>query len=214
MSKARGFISFLLLMLAMVAAAAAIAVCGYAMKAEPVILGDSGDPGQRAQEFLEKALGGDAEGAEDMLYAQSALGLSGQPEDAVGQLLYSALLDSFSIEPCGEVSVSGTNASAEFTVTYLDIPAITAQQQPLTEARLARLLEEAARAEDVLNEDGSYREDVAMSVLEQVTAELLESAENSYVQTRLSINLVYSGDQWMIVADNALFRVLCGNTAY
>lgn len=214
MSKARGFISFLLLMLAMVAAAAAIAVCSYAMKAQPVILGESGDPGLRAQEFLEKALGGDAEGAEAMLYGGSGLGLSGQPEDAVGRLLYDALLESFSFEPSGEVSVSGTEASAEFTVTYLDLPAITAQQQPLTEARLARYMEEAQRAEDVQNEDGSYREDVAMAALEEVTAGLLDSAEEHYVQTQLTIRLVYSNNQWMIVADNALFRILSGNTAY
>ncbi len=213
MSKARGFFSFFLLMLSMVAAAAAIAVCLYATKAQPVILDESGDPGARAREFLEKALGGDAEGAEAMLYAGSGLGLSGQPEDKLGQLLYDALQQSFSFEKAGEVYVSGTDASAEFIVTYLDIPAITAQQ-PLTEARLARLLEEAARAEDVLNEDGSYREDVAMAVLEEVTAELLESAEDSYVQAQLTIKLVYSDNRWMIVADNALFRVLSGNTAY
>lgn len=214
MSKARGFISFILLLLAMVATAAAIAVCSYAMKAEPVILGESGDPGARAEEFLEKALGGDTQGAEAMLYAGSSLGLSGAPEDAVGRLLYDALQDSFSFETAGAVSVSGTNASAEFIVTYLDLPAITAQQQPLTEARLARYMEEAERAEDVQNEDGSYREDVAMAALEEVTAQLLEKAEDCYVQARLTINLVYSNDQWMIIADEALFRILAGNTAY
>lgn len=214
MSKARGFFSFLLLLAAAVAAAAAIAVCGYAMKAQPVILGESGDPGAAAQQFLEKALGGDAAGAEAMLYGGSSLGLDGEPKDAVGRLLYSALQDSFGFEQLGEVSVNGTDASAEFIVTYLNLPAITTQQKPLTEARLAQYVEQAQRAEDVLNEDGSYREDVAMAALEEVTAKLLENAEDCYVQAQLSIKLVYSDNQWMIVADDALFRILSGNTAY
>lgn len=214
MSKTRGFFSFFLLLVTAVAAAAAIAICGYGLKAQPVILGESGDPGAAAQQFLERALGGDTSGAEAMLYGGSSLGLDGEPEDAVGRLLYDALQESFSFEQLGEVSVNGTDASAEFIVTYLDLPAITAQQKPLTEARLAQYVEQAQRAEDVLNEDGSYREDVAMAALEEVTEKLLENAGDCYVQAQLCIKLVYSDDQWMIVADDALFRILSGNTAY
>ena len=53
-----------------------------------------------------------------------------------------------------------------------------------------------------------------MAALEEITAQLLENAGDCYVQTQLSIKLVYSDGQWMIVADDALFRILSGNAAY
>lgn len=214
MSKARGFFSFFLLMLTLVLGAATIALCTHALEAEPVIIGESGDPGARAEEFLQKALGGDAEGAEALLYSGGSLGISGTPDDSVAKLLFDALQDSYSFERTGPVSENGTQASVEFLVTYLDIPAISALQQEATEARLEQLLEQAGRAEDVQNEDGSYRQDVALRALEEVTASLLENAGEYYVQTRLTLNLVYSENQWMIAADEALFRVLSGNAAY
>ena len=125
-----------------------------------------------------------------------------------------ALQESFSYELSGECHEESVNASQSFTVTYLDIPAVTALQQSATNLRLAEYLEAADRAEEVQAEDGSYLPEVAMKALEEVTAEILLNAEDYYVSTELTLNMQYSDGCWKIIAGNDLFAVLSGNTAY
>lgn len=210
----RNILSAVLGIAAIAAAVAAIALCAHGLKAQPVILSGAGDPGEQAERFIYNALLGDASEAEAMLYGGGSLGLEGEPSDEIGKMLYAALRESFSYEAVGECTVDGTEAEAEFIVTYLDIPAITAPQQELTNFRLAQYLEQAERAEEVQEPDGSFKQDVALKALREVTAELLEKAEESYVQAEISIKLQYSENQWKIIADEDFFRVLSGNAAY
>ena len=99
-------------------------------------------------------------------------------------------------------------------ITYLDIPSLTALQQEATNARLAQYLDKASRAEEVQAEDGSWLPEVAMRALEEVTAELLLSAEDHYISRQLDLGLQYSGGDWKVIANEDLFAILSGNTAY
>lgn len=213
MSKRRRGCSVFLLVLALALSAATAALCAYAPGAETIIIGQSGDPALYAEEFLEKAFSGAVDEAE-ALCTGGSFGMDMQDDDQYTAMLKSALRDSFSFERLGQARQNGTTATVDFGITYLDLPSLTALQKELTEARLARYVEEAEFAEDVLNEDGSYREDVALAALEEITQELLSSAGDFYVQTQLSLTLVYSGGDWLIKPDEAFFRILSGNTAY
>ena len=190
------------------------ATCIRGLEASPIIMDESSDPSQRAVEFMDRVLGGDASEAEKMLIGSGKLGLDAEPEDELGKMLYAALQESFSYEISGVCTENSVNASQNFTVTYLDIPSLTALQQDATNARLARYLEAAERADEVQAEDGSWLPEVAMKALVEVTSELLANAREHYTETELTVNMQYSGGEWKIIADDALFAILSGNTAY
>lgn len=213
-SQLRKLSSLILGIAAIIAIIATIIVCSTAIDAKPVIKDEGKDPTAVAEEFMALAFSGESSEAEKLLFGSSKLGLDSKPQDKLGSMLYDALLESFSYEPIGECLKESIDASQSFTVTYLDLPSVTALQQEATNARLARYVDEAQRAEEVLAEDGSYLPEVAMAALEEVTAELLADAESHYVSTELTLQLRYSGGEWKVIADEALFAILSGNTAY
>ncbi len=210
----RNILSLILGAAGIIAIIATIILCARGLQAKPIIKDEGNDPAIVAEEFISLALEGKSSEAEKLLLGSSTLGLDSKPGDALGAMLYDALLESFSYEAKGSCTEDSIDASQIFTVTYLDLPSITALQQEATNARLAQYVEKAQRAEEVLAEDGSYLPEVAMAALEEVTAELLADAESHYVQTELTIRLRYSGGEWKVIADEELFAVLSGNTAY
>ena len=212
--RGRKAVSCLVGAAAVILTAATLIVCCRGLEAKPLIMSEGSDPAAVAEEFMDLALSGESAAAEKLLLGSSSLGLDSLPEDRLGSMLYEALLASFSYEPAGDCVRDSIEASALFTVTYLDLPSVTALQQEATAARLAQYVETAQRAEEVLAEDGSYLPEVAMRALEEVTAELLEDAESHYVQTELKLRLRYSGGEWRVIADEELFAVLSGNAAY
>jgi len=210
----RKLVSLVLAALAIIALIVTVVLCVKGLNAKPVIKDEAKDPSAVAQEFMTLALASESAEAEKLLLGNSKLGLDALPQDTLGSMLYTALLDSFSFEAVGSCQRDSIDASQLFTVTYLDLPSLTALQQEATNARLAEYVEKAQRAEEVLAEDGTYLPEVAMAALEEVTAELLEDAEDHYVQTDLTLRLRYSGGEWKVIADEELFAILSGNTAY
>ena len=216
-ARPNGFrtLAFLVLSIAAIAAIiATIVVCSRGLDARPHIIDEGEDPAIVAEEFLALALEGNGAEAEKLLLGNSSLGLGTKPEDAIGSMMYDALLDSFSYELAGICQEDSVDASQLFTVTYLDLTAIASRQKEATTARLERYVNEAQKLQDVYAEDGSYRPEVAMAALEEATAELLSEAENYYVQTELNLRLRYSGGEWKVIADEALFTILSGNTTH
>lgn len=210
----RNILSALLGIAAIAAVVFTLSTCAKGLEAKPVIMDEGSDPAAVAGEFMELALSGEGAEAEKLLLGKGKLGLDSEPADTIGSMLYTALQESFSYAPAGECSVDSVDASQTFTVTYLDIPSLTALQQDATNARLAEYLESAERAEEVQAEDGSWLPDVAVRALEEVTAELLVNAADHYVESSVTINLQYSGGEWKVIADETLFAILSGNTAY
>ena len=213
-NKARISLSVILALVAAFAIVATILISIFASDSKPIILSDGADPSGKAEEFLSLVLSGEYTEAEKLLVGDGNLGLDSKPQDELANMLYTALQDSFSYEVKSECVSDSINASQSFTVTYLDIPSLTALQQEATNARLAEYVEAAVRAEEVLAEDGSYLPEVAMRALTEVTAELLENAEDHYISRDVTINMQYISGEWKVIADAALFAVLAGNTAY
>ena len=213
-NKARISASVILALVAVFAIVATILISIFALNSKPVILSESADPSGKAEQFLSLVLSGEHSEAEKLLVGEGKLGLDSKPQDELGAMLYTALQDSFSYKVNSECVSDSVNASQSFTVTYLDIPSLTALQQEATNTRLAEYVEAAVRAEEVLAEDGSYLPEVAMRALTEVTAELHENAETYYAESELTINLQYVSGEWKVIADESLFNILSGNTAY
>ncbi len=213
-NKARVVASVVLGLVAAFAIVATILISIFAVSSKPVIMSEGADPSGKAEEFLSLVLSGEYSEAEKLMVGDSELGLGSKPQDNLGAMLYEALQNSFSYEVKSECVSDSINASQSFTVTYLDLPSLTALQQEATSARLAQYVEAAIRAEEVLAEDGNYLPEVAMRALEEVTAELLTNVEDHYVSKDITINMQYISGEWKIMADNSLFAILSGNTAY
>ncbi|MBO5975615.1 MAG: hypothetical protein J6P94_00355, partial [Oscillospiraceae bacterium] len=213
-NKVRVVASVILGLVAVFAIVATILISIFAVSSKPVILSESADPSSTAEEFISLVLSGEHKQAEKLLVGDSNLGLDAKPQDNLGAMLYEALQNSFSYEVTSECVSDSINASQSFTVTYLDIPSLTALQQEATNARLAQYVEAAVRAEEVLGDDGNYLPEVAMRALEEVTAELIENAEEHYVEKEITINMQYISGEWKVIADSSLFAILSGNTAY
>ncbi len=210
----RNIVSAVLGIAAIAAIIITISTCMKAMDAKPVIMDEGSEPAEVAEEFIAHVLSGEADEAEALLLGSGKLGLDVQPSDALGKMLYEALQESFSYQLKGQCLEDSVEASQSFTITYLDIPSLTALQQEATNARLAQYLEAADRAEEVQAEDGSWLPEVAMRALEEVTAELLVNAEEHYVERELELKLQYSAGDWKVIANEELFAILSGNTAY
>jgi len=210
----RNIISVLLGLAAIAAIVLTISTCMKALDAKPVIMDEGSEPAEVAEEFVSLVLGGEAAEAEKLLLGTGKLGLDSQPEDALGKMLYDALQDSFSYSLSGDCYEDSVDARQSFVITYLDIPSLTALQQDATNARLAQYLEAADRADELQAEDGSWLPEVAMRALEEVTAELLLNAEDHYVQREVELRLQYSAGDWKVIANDELFAILSGNTAY
>lgn len=191
-----------------------VLLCLHGVNAKTVILGESEPPSACVEEFFTLAFSGDYAGAEKCLGNVQSLGLNRESGDSVGRLLYAGLQDSFSWQMIGGSTLDGAEAVQRVSVTYLDLPSLTACQQELINARLAQYLEQAERAEDVQNDDGTYKQSVAMQALEEISGELLQSAEKFYVSAEFDIRLQFTGKEWKIIADENLFAVLSGNMAY
>ncbi len=210
----RNVLAIILGAAAIVAIIFTVNTCRDALDAKPVIMAESSEPSAVAEEFMAHVFSGEAAEAEKMLLGSGKLGLDSEPTDNIGSMLYAALQESFSYAPVGPCTEDSTDASQSFTVTFLDIPSLTALQQDATNARLAQYLEAADRADEVQAEDGSWLPEVAMAALEEVTAELLENAEAHYTEAEVTIQLRFSAGEWKVIAGEDLFAVLSGNTAY
>ncbi len=214
MTKSRLLVSALCIALAIVACVFTIRLCIHADASQPVIVSDTELPEERVAEFFDCIVIGDYTAAEEIIGVGASLGLDTQPHDSVGKLVFDALRQSFSYELVGECTVSGIDATQRVTITYLDIPAITAAQKEPTRLRLEQYVDEAKHSSEVFDENGDFRYDVAIRALYEVTEEILENAEDYYVTDEIEISLTYTGDRWYLQPGEELFRILSGNTCY
>ena len=60
----------------------------------------------------------------------------------------------------------------------------------------------------VYDENGEYREAFAQSVLEEAARQVLDSADSA--ERTVTLNLVYEGNQWWVVPDQALLSAISG----
>lgn len=214
MNKTRLLLSALCIVLALGVGVFTIRLCSYASSSQPRIVSETELPEERTAEFFEYIVNADYTAAEEIIGVGASLGLSTEPQDSVGKLVFDALRESFSYELCGECTVSGVDAAQRVKITYLDIPAVTAAQKEPTKARLEQYVEQAQLSSEVFDESGAFRYDVAIRALYEVTEEILENAGEYYVSEEIEVKLSYSGNQWYLQPGEELYRILSGNTSY
>ena len=186
-------------------------VCNYALHTKPQIMKSATSPTDavnayftnlRAREFAEA----------DQLLSSELMTLAESPNSEVGILLYDAMWENFSYSCTEPAVIDGLNAVQTVSVTYLDIPAVTALQRTHMLAALEQLAREYEDPSVLLDDEGYYNTDISLEALADVTERLLKAPERFLVTKEFTLELEYVNYNWVIHTNEDLYAILSGNT--
>lgn len=207
--KIKKALSVLFALLAVALAGFTLWVTLDAVGASPVLMVPPAAAAETADTMLAAVCAGDYDAAEDLMYGSPDLGVGREPADAVGGLLWDAFVHSTSYTLVGDCYATDSGVAQDVIFSCLDLSSVTATLGERAQLLLVERVEEAEDADAVYDENGDYREDFVMTVLQDVTKDaLIEDAE--YIQKELTVNLVYKQGQWWVVADQALLSAISG----
>ena len=197
---------------AIVAAAAAIVICPGALSADTSTAVIEEDPQENITQFMDAIVAGDYDVAYACLDNYSTLGLENEPTDEAGQMMLSALRDSYDYALSDTCAVDGKTASQKLNFQYLDLTAISEDLKTKTEEKVEALVKELS-SDEVYDENGEYLASFTDMAYMQALSEVLQSPLKYYAVKELTLSLSYS-DGWRITADTTLINALCGGAVY
>lgn len=198
-------------LLTLASAAGTVYLCTYAAKAQPQIMESAITPEDTVNAYFSHLCAGEFAEADSYLAAE-VMTLDAAPDGEVGALLYNAMWENFSYSCAAPAAVSGLKATQTVTVTYLDIPALTALQRTHMRAALEQLAKGSENPDALLDEEGYYNTEISLQALSIVTARLLEDPSRFLVTEDLTLELQYQNSEWKIISNDALYTALSGNT--
>lgn len=204
-------LAVLLSLLTLASAAGTVYLCTYAAKAQPQIMESTTTPEDTVNAYFSHLCAGEFAEADSYLTAE-VMTLDAAPAGEVGALLYNAMWENFSYSCAAPAAVSGLKATQTVTVTYLDIPALTALQRTHMRAALEQLAKGSENPDALLDEEGYYNTEISLQALSIVTARLLEDPSRFLVTEDLTLELQYQNSEWKIISNDALYTALSGNT--
>ncbi len=175
----------------------------------PRLLIGSEDAQQAVTAVMDAACHGDFARAEALFYGDVDLGINREPETPVGQLLWQAHVQSLSYRLLGTCYTTATGLAQEVEITYFDRSSVTDTLGSRASSLLQQAIDAADTPQEIYDESGSYREDVVMALVYRAAQEALE-AEGKTVTVRVTVNLIYEGGRWQVLAENSLMDALSG----
>lgn len=194
--------------LAGVLAVAALVICLTQRDAPPKLFGKAEGAEACARSMMEHISRGDYAGASAYLYGSPTLGTDAQRETPAAQLIWNAFVSSLECRSRGGCYATDTGVAMDFTVSGLDIPSLTRELKQRASAVLEARVEAAEDMSQVYDSNQQYREEFAKSVLEEAAREAV--AASSSVERTVSVQLVYEGNQWWVLPDQALMIAISG----
>lgn len=181
--------------------------------ADPVLLSPPDEAESRVLEFMDAVCDADYDQVSQCLSGTPDLGLSREPADEVGKLLWNAYTDSLSYSVVGACYATDDGLAQQISITGLDIESVTSVLKERSQNLLEQRVKEAENADEVYDENNDYREDFVMQVLYDAAEQALKSdAREKTVE--FTVNLVYQNEQWMVLADNNLLNAISGGILY
>lgn len=211
--KIRNVISALFAVLAVCAAAAGVYLSLTYRDADPVLIAPPDEAKSRILEFMDAVCDADYDRASLYLSGNPDLGLSREPADEVGKLLWNAYTDSLSYTVLGECHATDEGLAQQVSVTSLDITSVTSVLKDRSQALLEERVAQAEDADEVYDENNDYREDFVMQVLYDAAQKALDSDAGEKT-VEFTVNLVYENEQWMVLVDNDLLNAISGGILY
>lgn len=204
-------------LLAISLAAAALIVCvlpqrdkapaAEKVSAEPAE--DLAEAQQTVTEFFNALAAQDYLRANEMLSGVSTLGLERAPQTEDAAAVWHTLEEVRNYSLYGDCKAASGGAVQQLVYTTLDLDALSEAVKAGTEAKVEELAA-SLPAEEIYDGEGGYLTSFTeRAYLEALEAELAHPADYSRM-VGLNIRLVRSGDDWLIVPDDALYGALTG----
>lgn len=178
-------------------------------EASPILAGQPEAAGARVQTMLNALQEGDYETVSGCLYGTPDLGMEGQAAEAVGQLFWDALGNSFTYEILGDFHATDSGVALDVAISALDLSSVTANLRERAQAMLEKHIEEAEDPSDVYDANNDYREDFVMNALLAAAREAL-AQDAQTVTWNLTLNLIHENGQWWIMPEQDLLKALTG----
>lgn len=211
--KLKKLISFLLAVVGITAAAAAVYLSLQFKNALPILVSPPEEARNQVVSMMDAVCEGDYARASQSIYGTPELGVDREATDAVGRLFWNAFEESLSYELLGDCYTTEQGLAQDIRVTYLDLNSVTANLRDRSQAMLAQQVEEAANISDVYDENNEYREDFVMQVLLDAAKVALEK-DAQEVSVELTLNLSYQDGQWWVLGDESLLHAISGGMLY
>ena len=196
---------------AVMAAAAVFAAAAYRGKT-PVLLYAPEEASARVVEMMEAVCAGDFYTAAGMMYGRPDLGVYQEPEDAVNRAFWRAFVSSLDYELVGDLYATETGMAQDVKIISLELDTATEKLGQRAKALLQQGVEQAADASDIYDATNGYKESFVEDVIAQASREALEE-DVRYAYQTVTLQLVYSNDQWRIIPNRELLNAISGGTA-
>lgn len=205
--------SFLLAVIGLGAAAAAIFLSMNFVDAKPMLLTPPDVARSKVIMLMNAVAEGDYEEASQTIYGTPSLGVDREAGDEVGVMIWDAFEGSVTYELLGDCYTTEQGLAQNLSVTCLDVTSVTANLKERSRNLLEKRVAEAEDVSEIYDENNDYREDFVMEVLhDAVRAALKEDARLMTVE--LTVNLSYQDGKWWVVADEALYNAISGGILY
>lgn len=190
-------------------AVSTVLLCLHSLHREPILLKEPATASARVEAMFQAVCDDDYAAVSSLIYGTPELGSSREEEDPVGDLIWDSFVDSIGYELTGDCYATGSGVAQDVRMSYLDITSITGSLQERSRALLLQRVSEAEDMEDIYDENNEYRQDfVDAIVMDAAKAALSQDAR--YIETGLTVELVYSHGQWWILADDPLMQAISG----
>ncbi len=190
-----------------------VAVCLLCRDMEAQMTQLPQEAGICSEQFMEALDLGDYASAGAMIYGQPELGGSGQPQSAIGGLVWDAFLESFSYTFVGDIYAQGTEIYRDVTITALDISSVTEALPQLSREALARRTEEAGEdaAASLYDAAGMLRQEARDLILREAAAQAVTQGEMTTYEAKL--HMVQQDGRWWAIPDQTLRTAISGGVS-
>ena len=190
-------------------AAAAVTASLRSLNAPPCLLEAPESASDCADRLMQCICQGDYRQAQRYLQGAPDLELNRSPEDPVGVLLWDAYTSSSSYTLVGGLYATETGLAQDVRFEALELDSVMQSMDTLAKELFTAGMETAEDTSSIYDKDGNYREDFIQDTLLSAARQAL--ADNSQMsETELTLQLTHQNGQWVVTADQALLRIICG----
>jgi len=210
--KIRSGISAVFAMLAAMVAAASVFLVVTSRGRQPVLLYAPEEAKLCVEEMMEAICDGDFVSAAGWMYGSPDLGIAREPEDAVNKTFWNAFVSSLDYELVGQLYATDTGMAQDVKIISMELAAATEKLGQRAEELLQQGMEQAADASEIYDASNGYKDSFVESVITQAAQDALEE-DTRYSYRIVTLQLVYSGDQWWVMPNRELLNAISGGTA-
>lgn len=207
--KISKFFSLIFGLFGALAAVVTIGVSFASIDAEPVLLTQPEAAHTQVVAMMDAFCAGDYETAQRAMYGTIELGVNRDASDEIGKIVWEAFENSMSYELVGECYATDSGLSQNIRVKTMDIASVTAYLEQNAKDVLDERVRAAEDPNTVYDENDEYRDEFVMSVLLDVARDGIENHAQT-IETELTLNLVWSEDQWWVVSNDTLLKAVSG----